>query len=399
LKESSALSRLLPALAACLLFATGAAAQPKDYPIGVILPDTGNAAFVGKSHTAVLKLAANLINSQGGIDGRPIALDFHDDETSPQVAVQITNALLQTRPAVMLGSSIVAMCNAEFPFIKARGPVDYCFSPGIHPAPGSYQFSIGVDTHEAVAVVFRWLRLSGLNRVATISSTDASGQEMEQGFDDALTQEGNGAIQLVTRQRFNLGDLSVAAQIERIKEANPQVVIAWTTGSSVVAIFKGLLAAGVNLPVVTSNGNMANDVMRQFADFLPRQLYVSSSEFPPHEGLYQLDPRVEQRQQQFYTALRQAGLPIDYMAAGVWDPLLLIADALHALGPDATAPQIRDWIAGQTDWPGTSGIYNFKAKPQRGLDQGDTVISTWQAAKDEWVPVSAPGGTPLKPAN
>ena len=40
----------------------------------------------------------------------------------------------------IIGSAIVAMCNAMAPLMQ-NGPVMYCFSPGIHPAKGSYVFS------------------------------------------------------------------------------------------------------------------------------------------------------------------------------------------------------------------------------------------------------------------
>jgi len=372
-----------------LLGPVAQAAEP--YPINVIEPMSGNAAFVGHTHEAALRLLEARINEQGGINGRPISLIFHDDQTTPQVTVQITNEILASRPAVLLGSSIVAMCSAELPLLK-NGPFTYCMSPGMRPPAGSYMFSIGVNTQTLISVAFNYFRAKGWTRIATITSTDATGQEIEQGFDAALARPENAGLTIAARTRFNITDVSVSAQTERIRAAEPQVVIAWSTGSAIANIFKGLIQAGVDVPVVTTTGNMVNSVMTQFAGFLPKQLLVPVTAYLPHEGQYALDPRVEARQQEFFTIANTNKLPIDYMAAGVWDTLLMVTDALKALGPDAKAPQVKEWMTSQTAWAGMNGLYDFTKVPQRGLDAKDAIITRWDAAGGKWVPVSLPGG-------
>ena len=371
--------------------AADAPAAGAPYVINVIEPMSGNAAFVGHTHEAALRVLERHINEQGGIKGRPISLVFHDDQTTPQLAVQITNEILASRPAVMLGSSIVAMCSAELPLLK-HGPFTYCMSPGMRPPAGSYMFSIGVNTQTLIKVSFNYFRARGWTRIATITSTDATGQEIEQGLDKALALPENAGLHLVERSRFNVTDVSVSAQMERIRAASPQVVIAWSTGGAIASIFKGLIQAGVDVPVLTTTGNMANPVMAKFADFLPKTLLVPSTTYIPHEGQYELDPRVEARQKEFVTIATANHVPIDYMAAGVWDSLLMITDALRTLGPGASAEQVRAWLAGQTSWAGMNGLYDFTKVPQRGLDARQAIITRWDAAGGRWVSVSTPGG-------
>ena len=68
---------------------------------------------------------------------------------------------------------------------------------------------------------------------------------------------------------------------------------------------------------------------------------------------------------------------------------------MRKLGTKATAEQVHDYIAGQTDLPGINGIYNFKAVPQRGLTVANAVVTRWDAAVQNWIPVSLPSGAPL----
>jgi branched-chain amino acid transport system substrate-binding protein len=240
-----------------------------------------------------------------------------------------------------------------------------------------------------------YFRKRGITRIAMISSTDATGQEIERGFDTALKLPENASLQVVEHARFNTSDVSVAAQIERIQAAHPQLVIAWSTGGAIAGIFKALIQAGLDVPVLTGNGNMANQVMAQFAGFLPKNLYVPAPAFLPHDGLYKLDPRVEEKQREFFAATTAANIPVDYMSAGVWDTLLMTVAALNKLGPSATAPEVKDYLSNQTAFPGINGLYDFQRVPQRGLDISSAALARWDATHAAWVPASLPGGDPL----
>jgi len=149
LRRSVSIAIVLGALAA------GGAAEAADpYPINVILPMTGGASFVGAGQKQSLDTLAEVVNAEGGIAGRPVQWVYHDDQTSPQVSVQLANEILAEKPAVMLGSSIVAMCAAVAPLMKS-GPVDYCLSPGLHPAAGGFVFSTSANSIDQIAAVIR----------------------------------------------------------------------------------------------------------------------------------------------------------------------------------------------------------------------------------------------------
>lgn len=375
-----------------LMMASGARAE--EYAIDTILSLTGNGAFLAGGQKKVLELQAENANEHGGVGGKSVRFVFHDDQSSPQVAVQLLNEIMATHPAVVVGSSLVAMCSAMVPLLS-HGPVLYCLSPGYHPPPGSFAFSSNTSTWDAQVSTVRYFQLKGLTRIATITSSDATGQDADRGIDAALAIPGNGGVSIVDREHFNLSDVSVAAQIERIRAANPQLVLAWATGSPTATIFKGLIQAGVELPIATTGGNQLVAEMHQFKNFLPKALYAGGGAYPPHEGLYALDPRVEAAQHTMYAALEKTDLQPDVVVGTSWDAGLIVIQALRALGTGASAEQIRSYIAKLTNFPGVSGVYNFIASPERGLGVNDTVVVRWDAAHDHFIWVSKPGGDPL----
>ena len=391
---SNLTKRGLAVIACATMLGALSARAAETYKINVILPLTGGAAFLGKGEQQALQLFQTLINKEGGINGDQLEFVFHDDQSSPQTTVQIANGIIADKPAVMLGSSIVAMCNAIAPLLK-DGPFDYCFSPGIKPAAGTYQYSTSTDTHALIEALVRYFRSKGLTKIAFMTSTDASGQDAEKGFDEVLKLPENSGVQAVERQRFNPTDVSVSAQIERIKAANPQAVIAWSTGSPIATVFKAVLQAGLEVPFGTTNGNQTYAQMSQYKDFLPKELYIPTSVFLPHDGMFQLDPRVEEQQKKFFAAFKTANLKLDNMAALAWDPANIVVEALRKVGTKATAAQVKEYVDGQT-FAGVSGIYNFKSVPQRGLTVDNALVTRWDPAADTWVVVSQPTGIPLK---
>jgi branched-chain amino acid transport system substrate-binding protein len=383
---------LAAALAAAVAISPARAADP--YDIHVILPLTGGGAFLGHGHRDSLDILAEIVNKAGGIKGRPLHFVYHDDQSSPQVAVQLANDVLADKPAVILGSSLVAMCAAIAPLMKG-GPVDYCLSPAYHPPPGSYIFSSSASAIDQSSAVIRYYRLKGWTKIATLNNTDATGQANDKAVDQVVALPENKDVTLVAREHFNPTDISVSAQIERIRAAGAQAIVAGVTGLPAATVFKGMVQAGFDVPVAPTSGNEVFAQMEQWKDFLPKGLVMGSAVFPEHDGVWKLDPRIEAAQQQMYAALKAHGEKADNIVATCWDAGLIVIAALNELGPDATAAQIRNYIMNLTDFAGIDGFYNFKANPERGLGADSAIVVRYDAPTKSWVWLTKPGGEPL----
>jgi branched-chain amino acid transport system substrate-binding protein len=385
-------SRRLSALAFIAALLCPSALRAADpYNIDVVLPLTGPAAFLGTAEQRALQQAEAQLAKGEGIGGRPVKFVFHDDQSSPQTAVQLATQIASAKPAVVLGSAVVAMCNAMAPLMR-RGPVLYCFSPGIYPAAGSFVFSSSNATKDLAAAQIRYFRLKGLTKLAVITSTDATGQDAARNIKEQLALPENKDIQLVGEQSFNPTDISAAAQVQRLKAADPQALIAWSTGAAVGTVFKAIQDAGLDIPVATTDGNMTYATMRQFADILPKQLYIPSPEWPQSDRIA-TPPEVTEAKKQFFAAFEGADAKPDGASSFAWDPAMLVIGALRKLGPNATAEQVRAYFAGLKGVAGINGVYDFERVPQRGLDDSNVVVTRWNG--QTWEVVSKPKGEPL----
>jgi branched-chain amino acid transport system substrate-binding protein len=387
-------TRLIGAVAA-LATISSAALATGTYDVHVVVPLTGNAAFVGQGQKDALSALQDQVNSTGGVGGSNLNFVFHDDQSQPQVAVQLTNQVLGSKPAIVMGSSLVAMCLAMAP-LMANGPVQYCLSPGIHPKAGSYVFSTSSSSTDQIAAVVRYFRMKGWTKIASLMTTDASGQDGDRSLGEVLQYpENKGTMQLVIREHFNPSDVSVAAQMTRIKGSGAEAIVAWTTGAPAATVFRSMAQEAIDLPVAPTSGNQTFAAMKLWQAFLPKQLILASALYPPHPASVKLDPRVDSAQQSMYATLKKHGLKADNMVATSWDAGLIVVAALRKLGTSATAAQLREYIAGLTDFPGVDGIYDFKKYPQRGVGADASTVTAYDAKTESWAWLSQPGGAPL----
>jgi branched-chain amino acid transport system substrate-binding protein len=381
------------ALLALVLPSAGVRAQPAAVEISAILPLTGGNSFTNVQIRASMLVAQDIVNKTGGIRGRPLHFTFFDDTGNPATAVSLAAQVVASHPAVLMGPTLVSTCRATEQ-ITLKGPVEWCFSPGVPIVPDGYMFASLVSTHENLQTTMRFLRDRGVKRIGLLLSTDATGQDGEEQIDYALALPENKGLSVVAVEKFNTNDISVAAQVSRIKAAAPDAVVAWTTGASLETNLRGLNEAGLDVPVITTPGNMTHAQMTAMAKIIPKAgLYFPSTLVQAH-GILRPGP-IRDAQDRYFAAMHDAHVVPEPGGSYGWDPTLIIVQALRTLGPDATAAQIHDYLEQLHGFAGINGIYDFRDGQQHGLTRTAGVVARWFADKNDWIAVTRPGGGTL----
>jgi branched-chain amino acid transport system substrate-binding protein len=373
--------------ASLLLGSVAGAADPQPISIPVILPLTGGGAFVGTTHQKTMQILEGVVNKDGGIKGRPIKFDFLDDQTSPQVAKQL-GSQEQTQSPIVLGSSLSAMCKAIAPVYES-GPVNFCLSPAIYPAKGSYVFTTSASTKDLLIATIRFFREKGWKNVALISTTDASGQDGVDDAAEAMKLPENSGMKLVDVERYNAGDVSATAQVTKLKAANPQAVIIWAPGTPFATALRALQDVGLTVPVASTSANMIGKQLEQYTNFMPKEMYFPGVTYAA--GIAQ-NAQVKKQQNIYNAAMKSAGVTTDLQTGMTWDAGMLTVAALRKYGATATGAQIRDFISSQTAFPGILGMYDFAKVPQRGVTVEDVVMMRWTPGSG-WSTASSFGGS------
>ena len=369
------------AILACALLAllpfAGIAEEP--YDIAVIAPLTGPSAFLGKEEANAIEVIQAQVNKSGGIRGRQIHFTIQDDQSVAQNSVQLLNASIARKATVILGSSTASTCGAMAPLVPA-GPVVYCFSPGIHPPPGSYMFSASISTADYIVGTIRYMRGRGWKKVAIMTSNDATGQDADRIIDDAVAApENQGTVTLVDREHFNLTDISVAAQISRIKASGAQAVIFWTVGTSFGTLLREAVNSGLTIPEFSSAGNLNYAQLDGYQSFMPDNLYMIAPPWAapnvfPNAKFRKYCGGLSRRVQSDRRAARRGA--IDRLGSRATGPRR--APSPRPRCRSAGDPRLHRRVEG---FIGVNGEYDFKAIPQRGIGFDWLVMVRWDKNK------------------
>lgn len=376
---------LLGALVLSLAAASAGTAAPatgEPYTIEAILPLTGVSAYSGQLHAQAMRVYESVANAGGGIRGRPVHFDILDDQSNPVVAVQLANQILAKNPAVFLGSAYVAACAAEAPLILNKSTVEFCVSPGLLTKQKNV-FASSIAITYITRGTLKFMRDRGFTRVALIVATDATGQAADALALSEFALPENKSLQLVANERFNPSDISVSAQVARVKAANPQALAVYATGNAFGNVLRALSDSGLNVPIVTSAVNMNETQLEGYGGFMPTELVFNAAQAYARDQVRSGPLRTAI--DEYYNGYRAQGLTPSPESPLSWDPAKIVVAALRALGTDATGDQVADYINNLHDFAGASGIYDFRNGDHHGLTDTALVWVKWQPTQKTFV--------------
>jgi branched-chain amino acid transport system substrate-binding protein len=369
----------------------GGTAAPDPVEVNVVLPLTGSVALLGQSSQTSLSILEKSVNASGGIAGRPLKLVISDDQSNPQLAVQIVSRLIATKVPVVLGPNLSANCNAVTPLLK-DGPVSLCFSPGIQLTEGSYVFSPAPSSLDLAIATARYAKRRGWKKMAFIFPTDSTGTDGEKVVTQTFAAPEFRDVGIADIEHFAPTDLSVAAQLAKIKSAQPDALFVWGSGTPAVTAIRDIQDAGLAIPILTAYSQASPAQMNALKGYLPKEFLIPGiPSMVPVDQLPRgpLRDRITARNREFAAA----GVPPEALQTTGWDAGLLVVDALRHVGPNATAAQVREYLAGLSGFTGVTGTFDFKKIPQRGVDWKSSVLMTrWDAARNTFVAAGPLGG-------
>lgn len=295
----------------------------------------------------------------------------------------------------MLGPVMQASCNATTSLVKS-GPVSFCLSPADYPDSGSYRFNASTGVDDSAVMMVRYLRLRGLKRIALITATDAAGQVLDKSFAAAFAAPENKDAILTVHEHFNYADLSVAAQMARVKASNPQALIAWATGTPLATLLQAFRNAGLEIPFV--GNSLVYEQALQLKSLMPKEfLFPGGPQALLTADLAALNSRDPVRRMQgvWGESFKAINVKPDFAQILVWDAAMLSVEILRRVGPNATPQQAHDYITNLHGWVGVNGVYDFRGR-QRGVGAESIAMNRWDNEKDQIVAVSLGGGRPLK---
>jgi branched-chain amino acid transport system substrate-binding protein len=241
--------------------------------------------------------------------------------------------------------------------------------------------------HDIEFAMMNRAKKMGFKRFSLIGATDASGQLSLQYIREWGALPANKNIQVVAVEAFAPNDLSVAAQVAKIKAANPDIIYLYAIGTAFGTALRELYNAGLsNVTMYTTPANGSVTQLDTYRAFLPKTLLSSGM---PYQGKI-TNPAMKAAAAEYLDGIRDGGVKFDPMQAYAWDPIKITISALRALPAGATAAQLHNYLENLHDFAGLWGVYDFRTGDQHGVDGRDSIYIAYDNAKNAWVPYDGP---------
>lgn len=226
-------------------------------------------------------------------------------------------------------------------------------------------------------------------------TTDATGQRSDKMVDYVIHLAENKSLTIVANEHFSDSDISVNAQVARIKAADPDFIYLSATGTPFQTVMRSLNDAGLfAIPIVTSSANMSTRMLAPYAKTPPAELIFNGPRF--WGSTNETNPAVKSAIAEYRAAYQRMGAEMTPNDDFGWDTAKIVVDAFRHLGTSATADQVHDYIENLRGFAGINGSYDFSSGDQHGLDATSLIMLKWDAATSTYVPASAPGGNALR---
>ena len=245
--------------------------------VGVILPTTGDAAYIGQSIKNGMQLAIDEFNEADTTNSFDLEVEFSDNQSSSSQVVTNYQRLASTLdPQAVIGvqqglRSLVPLAQEDERVLLATSVPDN----GIAEAnPWSFRFFINAKTDASTIAEYAYDEL-GVRRAAVIYVNDNMGNSYHTEFEDSF--EGFGG-QLVASETFSPGQANHRTQIQKIKQANPGAVYLVGYGKSLSTLPGQLREANVDATLL-SVGTVSQPEIMKAAGEAANGIYYTTSKF------------------------------------------------------------------------------------------------------------------------
>jgi branched-chain amino acid transport system substrate-binding protein len=347
----------------------GGQASGDPIKIGMLVSGTGFFSWYGVENLNAANMFAEAVNAEGGVNGRELELVIYDTASNPEKAITGAKKLIENdKVDAIVGLGLINETNAVVPMVKDKGPILYSLS-GAYKPEGKYVFAgaaySGLTQHRSV----QWIKEQGLDSFALLTTNDDTGQQASAELTKLAEQE---KLEITTIEYFNTDDVSVTTQLTKIKNTNPDAIIAWVVGQPLGVVFQGINQVGLDIPLLTSHGNLSYGFLSSVASIQPDEFYVPATK---DMGLEGLDPSDEQYEKiktfkERYSAQFNADPGLGSGAA--WDALDLLVQAFKEAGtnPDEVAA----YLESIDHHVGVAGTYDLSEEDHRGLGVDDIMM-------------------------
>jgi branched-chain amino acid transport system substrate-binding protein len=253
-------------------------ATDTEIKIGNIMPYSGPASsygLIGKTETAYF----NMINDQGGINGRKINFISYDDGYSPPKAVEQVRKLVESDEVLFVFNSLGTPSNTAFQkYLNTKKVPQLFVATGASKwnDPKNFPWTMGWQpSYQVEAQIYAkyLIKEKPDAKIAVLYQNDDFGKDYLKGFKDGLGSKG---AMIVAEESYEISEPTVDSHIVKIKSMNPDVVVSFVTPKFAAQTIKKIGELGWKPLHLVTNVSVSVGAVMQPAGFAAAQGVLSA---------------------------------------------------------------------------------------------------------------------------
>ena len=347
-------------LVGAIIYAYNPSAPVGDKPvvkIGITLPLTGNAAFLGES----AKNAAELALKELGNTKYDYKLVFEDDAFNPMNSVTAATKLVEVDKASYLINFGSGTGNAVSPIAETKKIPHFSLASDPTAAVGNYNYIHWTPPFNEGKLMAEEMIRRGYKNVSIIDTNHPGTLAVTAAVKQAL--EGS-SVKVVSYDLTNVGDKDFRTIVSKIKRLNPDIVLLELFSPEIEMATKQMKELGLNAPVTSVEAFEWSDNLALFegnwfvSDFRVTQDFVDqySKEYgsnpkPGASYVYDLVMFIAKLQESSKQVINPADVPAAISALGSYKSPLFGKVVIDKAGFFLTNASVKLIQGGQVIYP------------------------------------------------
>ncbi|MFD1647173.1 ABC transporter substrate-binding protein [Haloarchaeobius litoreus] len=202
-----------------------------DIRIGVLLPFSGDYAWVGANVLPVVEMLVEEINDGGGIDGRQVSIVQGDTEASPDASVSATNRLVNVENVhAVIGPTSITMSAVIDTLVENEVPVvtPTAGTTSLDDRGGEYVFrtvssdSLGGRAIARAARDQQYNSIQDYERMALMVGNEEVFQSFKEPIQSAFEEFGG---TITTAMDIRTGKASYTSEVQSMMDSDPEITV------------------------------------------------------------------------------------------------------------------------------------------------------------------------------
>ncbi len=229
--------------------------------IGVVGPLSGPLAFVGEAQRRGAEIAADSINSDGGINGRKVRLAVRDDADFSRITGILRDLTLREKALAIIGpETATPVLSASSPTARARVPVllPYAAHGDVRPRDGvDNVFRLVPSAADEASLLADWLvKQRRITSIALATSADEDGRGAAALLKQAIPAAGG---RVAAAREFTPGEVDQTQLAQALERSHAGALVVWGPPADAARVTQAVRRVGWKAQIAGPLGLFVSD--------------------------------------------------------------------------------------------------------------------------------------------